>query len=95
MSTFYTLWNPRNIPEKMLKLMVTMTRSKVNSRSHHDVTHLQPATNVPTQYQLPTPYGFQDILWKILYVKVPAARSDLQPPTNVSTKYQLLTPHGF
>ena len=27
-------------------------------RSHHDVAHLQPLTNVPTKYQLPTPYGF-------------------------------------
>ena len=25
---------------------------------HHD---LHPLTNVPTKYQLPTPYGFQDI----------------------------------
>ena len=31
---------------------------KVKSRSHHDVAHLQPLTNVPTKYQLPTPYGF-------------------------------------
>ena len=38
-----------------------MTRSKVKSRSHHDVAHLQPLTNVPTKHQLPTPYGFQDI----------------------------------
>ena len=33
---------------------------KVKSRSHHDVAHLQPLTNVPTKYQLPTPYGFCD-----------------------------------
>ena len=38
-----------------------MTRSKVKSRSHHDAAHLQPLTNVPTQHQLPTPYGFRDI----------------------------------
>ena len=36
---------------------------KVKSRSHHDVAHLQPLTNVPTKYQLPTPYGFRDIVW--------------------------------
>ena len=29
---------------------------KVKSRSHHDVAHLHPLTNVPTKYQLPTPY---------------------------------------
>ena len=38
-----------------------MTRSKVKLRSHHDAAHLQPLTNVPTQHQLPTPYGFRDI----------------------------------
>ena len=31
---------------------------KVKGRSDHDVAHLQPLTNVPTKYQLPTPYGF-------------------------------------
>ena len=34
---------------------------KVKSRSHHNVAHLHPLTNVPTKYQLPTPYGFRDI----------------------------------
>ena len=34
---------------------------KVKSRSDHDVAHLQPLTNVPTKYQLSTPYGFRDI----------------------------------
>ena len=37
------------------------SRSKVKSRSHHDVTHLQHTTNVPTKYELPTPYCTQDI----------------------------------
>ena len=39
----------------------TTARSKVKSRSHHDVAHLHPLTNVPTRYQLPTPYGIRDI----------------------------------
>ena len=34
---------------------------KVKSRSHHDAAHLQPLINVPTKYQLPTPYAFRDI----------------------------------
>ena len=34
---------------------------KVKSRSHYDVAHLHPLTNVRTKYQLPTPYGFRDI----------------------------------
>ena len=37
-----------------------MARSKVKSRSHHDVADLHPLANVPTKYQLPTPYGFRD-----------------------------------
>ena len=40
---------------------VTVTRPRVNSRSHQDVAHLHPLTNVPTKHQLPTPYGFSDI----------------------------------
>ena len=44
---------------KILKeVKVTTVRSKVISRSHHDAAHLQSLTNVPTKYQLPTPYGF-------------------------------------
>ena len=38
-----------------------MAMSKVKSRSHHDDAHLQPSTNVPTKYQLPTAYSFQDM----------------------------------
>ena len=38
-----------------------MARSKVKLRSHHDIAHLHPLTNVPTKYELHTPYGFQDI----------------------------------
>ena len=47
--------------DKILKIKVTTARSKVKSRSRHDVAHLQPPTNVPTKYQLPTPYAFRDI----------------------------------
>ena len=60
-STSYTLRFPRYSLDKILYVKVTLTRSKVKSRSHHDVTHLHSLTNVPTKYQLPTPYGFQDI----------------------------------
>ena len=38
-----------------------MARSKVKSRSDHDFADLHPLTNIPTKYQLPTPYGFRDI----------------------------------
>ena len=38
-----------------------MARSRVKSRSHYDIAHLQPPTNANIQYQLPTPSGFRDI----------------------------------
>ena len=40
---------------------------KVKSRSDHDAAHLQALTNVPTQHQLPTPYGSRDIAWRRFY----------------------------
>ena len=57
----YTLQFPRYSPYKILEVKVTTARSKVKSRSHYDVAHLQALTNVSTKYQLPAPYGFQDI----------------------------------
>ena len=56
-STSYTLRFLRYSPDKILKVKVTTARSKVKSRSDHDIAHLQPLTNVPAKYQLPTPYG--------------------------------------
>ena len=32
-------------------------RPKVKSRSHYDVANVHTLTNVPTKYQLPTPYS--------------------------------------
>ena len=55
---FYTLRFPRYSLDKIFKLKVTTARSKVKSRSDHDIAHLHILTNVPTKYQLPTPYGF-------------------------------------
>ena len=60
-STSYTLWFLRYCQDKIVKAKVTMARSKDNRRSHHDVAHLQPPTNVSTKYQLPTPYGYRDL----------------------------------
>ena len=54
-------------PDKILKFMVTMTRSKVKSRSHNEVANLRPLTNVPTKFQLHIPYGFPDIAWARFY----------------------------
>ena len=73
----------------------------------HDVAHLQPPTNVPTKYQLPTPYGCHDIVRTRFYRSRSLRKGQrlnqghtmtLQtygPPTNVPTKYQLLTPYSF
>ena len=60
-STFYILQNPRNGLDKILKCMVTMTRSKLKSRMQHYVLHLQPLSNVPAKHQPPTLNGFRDI----------------------------------
>ena len=35
--------------------MVTTSRSKIKSRPYHDAAYLQPLSNVPTKYQIPTP----------------------------------------
>ena len=48
--------------DKILWVKVTTARSKVKSRPHHNIAHLQHLTNFPTKYQLPTPYGFRDIV---------------------------------
>ena len=102
-STFYILWNSRNSLDTILKLMVTMARSNVKSRSHHHTVHLHSQTNVPTKYQLPTPYGFRDIAQTTFYRsryygKVKSRPhhnvAHLHPLTNVPTKYQLPTPYG-
>ena len=80
--TFYTLQNPRNSLDKIFfKLKVTATRSKVKSRSHYNVAHLQPQSNVPTPYQVSTSYtlGFPRYsLDKILMVKITTARSKIK-----------------
>ena len=56
--TFYTLLFLRYSPNKILKVKVTTARSKVKSRSHHDIAYLHPLRNVPKKYQLPKPYTF-------------------------------------
>ena len=56
-STSYT---SEVLPGQNFKGQGHFGKIKVISRSHHDTAHLQPLTNVPTTYQLPTPYGFRD-----------------------------------
>ena len=74
-STSYTLRFLRYSLDKIFKVKVPTARSKVKSSSHHDVAHLQPLTNVPTKYHLPTwmPRYSPD---KIFELKVTAARSN-------------------
>ena len=86
-------------PDKILKLMVNMTRSKVKSRSHHDVAHPQSMSlNLLHLFLLRYSLG-QNFIWQGHYSKV-ISRSHhdiahLQAPTNDPTKYQLPTPYGF
>ena len=85
----------------------TTARSKVKSRSRYYVAHLHPLTNVPTNYQLPTPHGFQDIARTRFYRSSSLRQGQRSnqghamtlhthyPLTNVLTKYQLSTPYSF
>ena len=68
---------------------VTTARSKVKSRSHHDVAHLHSLTNVPTKYQVPTPYGFRDIARTRLY------RSRSLQQSQMSNQGQTVTLHTY
>ena len=75
--------------------------------SDHDAAQLYPLTNVPTKYQLPTPYGFRDIARTRFYRSRSLRQGQRSnqgntttlhtytPLTNVPTKYQLPTPHAF
>ena len=106
-SISYTLRSLRYSPDKILKVKVTTARSKVKSRSHYDVAHLQSTTSVPTKYQLPTPYSFLHIARTRFYRSrslQQGQRSNqgdimmfahLHPLTNVPSRYQLPTPYGF
>ena len=44
-------------PENFLTFKVTVSRLKVTSMLQHDVAQLDPPRNVPTKFELPTPYG--------------------------------------
>ena len=64
-----------------------MVRSKVKSRSHHDVAHLHPLTNVPTNYQLPTL-----MISKIQPGQIFSSRPTVSPPTHLDTMGENNTP---
>ena len=70
------------VQQEFLKVKVTTTRSKVKSRSHHDAAHLHPLTNVPTKYQLPTPYGFRDIARTRFYRSRSLQTFSCRPPNH-------------
>ena len=53
-----------------------MARSK--SRSDHYVAHLHPPTNLPTKYQLATPYGLRDTA-RTTFFQPPTAHLPTQP----------------
>ena len=83
--TLYT-YNPRPMSIPNINL------SKVKSRSRYDVAHLQPLTNFPSKYQLPTPYDSQKYsLDKILYVKVTTARSKVKSRSHHGVAHRAAT----
>ena len=43
-------------PRTRFSNKMSLRKEEVKSRSHHYVAHLHTLTNVPTKYQLPTPY---------------------------------------
>ena len=103
-SISYTIRFPQSSLDKILQVKVTTARSKVKSRSLHNVAHLHPLTNVPKTHQLPTPYGFRDIARTKFYrsrsLRKVKSRSlhnvaHLHPLTNVPKTHQLPTPYGF
>ena len=59
-------YNPNQSSHQHLHLMVSEIQpnqvhySKVKSRSHCHVAYLHPPTNVPSNYQQPTPHNFGD-----------------------------------
>ena len=92
---------------RFFNVKVITARSKVKSRSNYDKAQLHFLTNVPTKYELPTPYGFRDMArTRFFKIKGITARSkvksrsnydvaQLYPLTNIPTKYELPTPYGF
>ena len=60
-----------------MKVKVTTARPKGKPRSHFDVAHLQPLTNMSIKYQLPTPY-MRYSLDKIFKLNVTMAASKVK-----------------
>ena len=63
--------------DRVAALVITV-RSKVKSRSDHDVAHLHPLTNVPTTYQLLIPYSFRDIAPTKIYRSKPLQQGQIK-----------------
>ena len=88
-SAVSVIWFLGYSPDKILHVKVTKTRSKVKSRSHHDIAHLRPLTNVPTKYELPTLYSCIDIVWTRFY------RSRSQRKGQRSSQGHTMTLHTY
>ena len=96
---YQTLWFLRYSLDKNLKVKITMARSKIKSRSHHDIAHLHPLNKCP--YQVSTSYTSQFLRYstdKIFKPRVNTVRSkvksrshhnvaQLHPLANVLTKF--------
>ena len=66
-STSYTLQFLRYSPDNLYRLRSLQQGQRSNQGHIMTIAHLQPPANVPTKYQLPTPYAFRDIAWTRFY----------------------------
>ena len=66
---------------RFFKVKVIPARSKVKSRLNYDEAQPHILTNVPTKYELPTPYGFRDMAQTRIF-KVIMARSKVKSRSN-------------
>ena len=87
--TSYTLQFLRYSPDKIFKLKVTTARSKVKSRSDHDIAHLHLLTNIPTKYQL-LHLPVSEIQPRQIFSRRPPDR----PPSHPDTVGENNTPTG-
>ena len=92
-STSHTIQFPRHSLNKILEIKVTIARSNIKSRLHHDAAHLHPQPiSLPSINILHLIffmiYPTQDFKGQNYYSKV-------KGQINVTTKYQHITLYGF
>ena len=65
--------------QDFFNVKVITARTNVKSRSNYDEAQRHTLTNVPTKYEIPTPYGVQDMArTRFFKIKVSTARSKVK-----------------